>query len=156
MYSTSKCGNCGKYWEYMNSSGNMDKLGPPIIKCSSCGSMNKTKFKLFREMSVFEKIILFGKNFVVACFGLGMVVVGLCALYDYFLNGGIWGLGGFFDEWYGVLIVGFLLLFGTGAVLGSSPNRIRKVINNLESSFDLNGGYISSEEYYTKGEDLSI
>ena len=156
MYSTSKCGGCGKYWEYMNSSSNMTKLGPPIIKCSSCGSMNRTKFKLFREMTVFEKIILLGGQLFVACFSLGMVVVGLCILYDYFLNNGDWRMGSAFNEWYGVLIVVFLMLFGSGGVLGSLPNKIRRVINNLESSFDLNGGYISSEEYYTNMNDFSI
>ena len=45
IYRTTSCGVCGIEFEYMQSRGKI-YIGPPIIKCRQCESLNKTNWVL--------------------------------------------------------------------------------------------------------------
>ena len=68
---TTKCGHCGLTWEY-RSLFNMDSIvGPPFIKCRTCGGMNKT------DSNVYKKLNLFGKIYFIVGQSVSLLIYGL-------------------------------------------------------------------------------
>ena len=143
-YVTTRCGICGSMWEE-NSPGRHSLFGPPIVKCSSCGGYVKTKFKLFRDMSLLEK----------AWFLIGQVLFKLCLSVFLFI-----GTTYFFRTYYFVEFSSFSTfeMIFMGFIIGApflysvftffDVIFTGKSIKDTESKFDANGGFISSEDWF--------
>lgn len=155
-YITTKCGHCKVKWEFLNSTRLNIKLGPPIIKCSHCGGLNKTKHKLYRDMNIFEKIWLYVEqtflrftfNLLVICLGFG-ILYGTLFMKD---EDGKIPLNKMIeiDNYLGILI---FLGMGLGVIWFGYINlkssfHLKEIISSYEELHDNNGGFIWSNEYY--------
>lgn len=145
VYYTTKCGHCNIKWEFLNMRGNT-KLGPPIVKCSSCFKMNKTKYKLYRDMSIFEKTVWYVQCLFSIGFGLIMLIGGLFLLFDMIFYGG--HISGIIEEsdWLGwVFSIGLILI---GSRNSSEIFHLNSHRKDLEHFFDSNGGFLWSNQTY--------
>ena len=155
-YITTKCGHCNVKWEFLNSTRLNIKLGPPIIKCSSCNGLNKTKHKLYRDMNTFEKVWLYvEQTFLRFIFNLGVIIMGFGMLYGSLLmeeEDGTIPLNNMLeiDNYFGIII---FLSIGLGIIWFGFNNlkqsfQLKEIIKIYEETHDKNGGFIWSHEYY--------
>ena len=65
FYETALCPHCKKYWVLNRPSKSpFNRIGPPLIKCSGCGGVSRTKYVLYEEASLFRKAWTRGKYFL--------------------------------------------------------------------------------------------
>ncbi len=143
-YVSTKCGVCGSYWEY-NEQGRHMSFGPPIVKCSFCGSLIKTKFKLFRDMNILEKIwFLSGQVLLRFALGIGASYGIYYIVKTQYIP--MWNdinLAGKIITGLILLVIGLWGVFTIFDTLFTNTN-----IKDVENEFDKNGGYITSESWY--------
>jgi len=144
IYKTTKCGHCGIKWEFLKPSLD-EKLGPPFIKCQSCNTLNKTKSKLYRDLSLKEQDKLRFKNDKIF-FIINILIIILCLL---------WGWGLLQVEIEERSLIGTLLVLSIpGLILFNSIKRIEghqplnEIVSELEKEYDNNGGFIWSNQWY--------
>ena len=144
-YVTTRCGICGAIWEE-HSPGRHSSFGPPVVKCSSCGGYQRTKFKLFRDMNLLEKaLFLFGQVLFKLCISLVLFIGSTYFFTDYYFEEFssfttfemiVGGIGG------GIFFLASIFTF-------IDVISTRTAIKDTESKFDANGGFISSEDWYS-------
>ena len=88
-YTITRCGICSETWEAVSAPAST-LFGAPNVKCKSCGIINKTRFTLYRDMSVGLKMFfLFGQfvfKFFLGVLGLLLIYPGIRILLDVFLT----------------------------------------------------------------------
>ena len=154
-YQTSKCGHCKKTWAFMEYGGD-SSCGPPVIKCVHCNGLNRTKMKLYREMTFFNKLTFWlGRGLVKPIFGLFMIGFGMAILYWQYLTVEDNGQSPMshmleINNWFGII---FFHAIAIGvAWLGISQIRdtlsTKKQVQIMEQIFDENGGFFWSNQQY--------
>lgn len=140
VYTTTKCGNCKKYWELF-SYGRRGKIGSPIVKCRSCNSLNRTNLFLYRDSSRFTRIWFWTERTFESLFFsiLGFLLGGSLLLSDKFSAG---------ED-----IPVFLKFIGIGIISFSFYGlynffNIKKNMSEIEKTFDNNGGFLWSDQQY--------
>ena len=144
IYKTTKCGFCDIKWEFLKPSLD-DRLGPPIIKCQSCNTLNKTKSKLFRDLTQKEQKMIKFKNdklfflintfLIVISILLGWILLGI-EVEDRSLMGTLI-----------VLSVPGLILFGSIKRIEEHES-LDEIVSKIENEYDKNGGFIWSNQWY--------
>ena len=132
-YQSTNCGACGASWQNMSVEHDTN-IGPPLIKCRQCNTLNKTKMYLYRDANWFGKLYYWvSTSFSTLLFGGGAIFGGIALVRSDI---------GTIAIIIGVLITGFgLYLFKR---LFDSP----KYFKILEETFDNNGGFLWSDETY--------
>lgn len=154
-YQTSKCGYCKVTWSFMEYGGD-SSCGPPVIKCVHCKGLNRTKMKLYRDMSPFNRITFWiGRGLVKPIYGLFMIGFGVGLLYWQYIiveEDGQTSMEHMLEinNWIGIV---FFNAIAVGLMwLGISQIRdtfsIKKQIDQMENIFDENGGYFWSNQQY--------
>ena len=77
-YTTTKCGVCGAIWENMTQ-GTHSSIGPPLVKCRKCLSLNRTNRVLYRDASASKKVFFWLGQFVSLIF-IGVYLVFLVCI----------------------------------------------------------------------------
>ena len=146
IYSSTKCGSCGEYWQFMENRNNLS-IGPPYLKCRKCLAINKTKQILWRDANLFKKIWFLGVNSIrsifFGCLGLVMFYAGISKLYEYFFTDN-------YDDYAGPFWLTIITLLGgfmayKQFIFLITANSQFKVLEDL---YDKNGGFIWSDEMY--------
>lgn len=155
-YVTTKCGHCKTKWEFLSSERVDILLGPPVVKCSSCGGLNKTKHKLYRDMNFFQKSWFFiQQGLLRIIYNSGIIVFGILIPRNFLITRDKYGnipLVGYLEDgnYFGPLII-------TGIGLGISwfgynnlkdSFQLKGITRELEKRFDDNGGFLWSNEFY--------
>lgn len=130
--------------------------GPPFVKCSSCDHLNRTKYTLWRDMSIFKKTsVLFGQ--IIRALVYGVFPIGFSIVWTHYhfvssMKGFDSGLAYMLsiNNWFGII---FFSLIPIGMVfLGTSE--IKKFFNLFktfkydENLFDKNKGFLWSYEWF--------
>ncbi len=144
VYSSAKCGHCGISWTSLNPnapSQSFDKIGPPVIRCSTCLKDNKTKWKLPRDLNIIEKLInVKGKQVFGILFSLAIIIGGFYFGIGIYLETD----GGLFEGLF------FFCLGVIPGVIGLKNNlTVHTDLDYLERKFDKNGGFCWSNEIYS-------
>ena len=148
VYTTAKCGHCGINWTTLNPNTPntvFGKLGPPVIKCSTCYRDNKTNYKLIRDLNPLEKILYVKVKNI---FG---IILSLCFIAVGFYLGFVVTPGAK-DEGIVPAVILFSVFSVAFVVLGVIG--IKNNVNGssdfdcLEMKYDSNGGFLWSNEYY--------
>ena len=169
-YKTISCGQCGDKWVFLERNRFDLIVGPPIIKCSHCGSLNKTNMKLPSQLnkrdlkrlkSKLDGTIFLGlfKAIFYLPMGLGCLIAPLLLLNKRIESGIEIGL----SEWF-VFILALLFCWGMANearktitetiylikdIIYDSPSKL--VLENyksVEEEFIQNGGYIESDVWF--------
>ncbi|MDB4037210.1 hypothetical protein N9473_03975 [Polaribacter sp.] len=136
--------------------GGDSAFGPPNIKCSSCQHTNKTRYKLFRDMSFLQKTsILLGQTFRAITIGLTGIFMG-CVIGYKFLVEPTDGFNTSFEymlsinNWFGIILFVVLSVgtfwFGISEIRGFL--NLFKTIRSFEDKYDNNEGFLWSNEWY--------
>tara|TARA_B100001057_G_scaffold467842_1_gene526372 strand:- start:120 stop:578 length:459 start_codon:yes stop_codon:yes gene_type:complete len=147
-YITTRCGHCNIDWEFLNRKRLNIKLGPPIVKCSSCLKLNKTKHKLYKDMTKFEKgWLIFSQTFLRAIVSIAFMLGGIWFIYNLWFGPDT----EVYETGYGIGI--FMSLLGVGwSYLGYKGFlgvfQLKESIESFENYHNKNGGFIWSYEYY--------
>ncbi len=133
---TTKCGHCGITWEY-RSLFNMDSIvGPPFIKCRTCGGMNKTDSNVYKKLNLFGKIyFIVGKSVSLLIYGLffvGLVISFITNLETF------------------PIIPSLIILLLAFSVPAYHFLTLKKSIKKLDDMVENNGGFVWSDEVYEK------
>ena len=143
VYSSTKCGHCGISWTSLNPnapSQSFDKIGSPVIRCSTCLKDNKTKWKLPRDLNIIEKLIYVkGKQVFGILFSFALIFIGLGLSFSfYYVEGDL--VAPFF----------LILFFAVPGAIGLKNNlTVHTDLDYLERRFDKNGGFCWSNEIYS-------
>ena len=54
-----KCGVCGRQWYKGRNVSTRIESGPPVVRCSSCGALNRTALKWYSELQMKTKLKIF-------------------------------------------------------------------------------------------------
>jgi hypothetical protein len=152
IYTTTKCGNCGKSWETL-SRDKHSLMGPPVVKCSFCGQLSETGFKLYSQINWFEKIRFWlSQSFRILLYGFGSIAFGLLWLNFYiekWISGEVspnsildWAASLFFGA--GIPIA--LIFWGISEL--KEFRNIKKTINLMEEKYRSQGGFIDSNQWF--------
>ena len=155
VYRFSKCGNCGDRFENMAEGGD-SAYGPPFIKCSSCNHLNKTKYTLWRDLSILKKIsVMFGQIVRLIMYGIGGIVASIVIAYHTFIKSS----NGFdsnleymlsINNWFAIIL--FLLVILGLLYLAKSEIKgffnLFKTFKYQENLYDKNKGFLWSYEWF--------
>ena len=138
IYTTTSCGSCGAEWESM-SVGKRNSVGPPLVKCKVCNTLNKTSHKLYRNMNTFNRILFWlGEGTYSFIFGLG----GL---------GGAIGMALFANDINIFLRIIIPIILGAlGCLVLINLFNKPKQISEIEEIYDKNGGFMWSDDFINK------
>ena len=135
VYTTTSCGSCGAEWESM-SVGKRNSVGPPLVKCKVCNTLNKTSHKLYRNMNTFNRILFWlGEGTYSFIFGLGGAV-GM-ALFANDIN-------------IFLRIIIPVILGALGCLVLINLFNKPKQISEIEEIYDKNGGFMWSDDFINK------
>lgn len=138
---TTSCGYCGIPWE-LNGIGISPYVGPPIVKCASCGGLNKTKHKLFRDMGVFEKGWFYIRHGLIHGILMGSIVAtGGVMIYGSYIERRNFNSLTFMISCLGA----FFIYFGIKHLIPIFT--LREITRIFEDIHDKNGGFVWSYEY---------
>lgn len=156
IYTTTKCGHCGEKWEFLSSKRSNILLGPPVVKCSSCNGLNKTKHKLFRDMNNLEKGWFYlQQGFLRIIYNVFIILLGIGLSYGLLFLEDEKGKIPFnsmvdMGNYVGIIIFGGMGLsmvwFGWKNLKQSF--QLNDIIENLENTYDNNGDFVWSWEFY--------
>lgn len=141
VYYSSRCGGCGIDFEFMESRGKI-RIGPPILKCRYCETLNKTGWVLPKQSSLWTKFLDISqsiRNVLTA-----LMVVLICFAGYFVLFGRLLGLvEGEFEInpiIPFIMLTGMLYLFGRSLISWYKSLVNRKKNNlSLEKLFEEQG-----------------
>ena len=136
--------------------GGDSSCGPPVIKCIHCNSLNRTKMKLYRDMTIFNKITFWlGYGVFKTIFGAFMIFFGmgtLYFLYAIFQDNGLTMMAHMLEinNWFGIILFHAIAAGVTwvGILQIRETLSAKKHIKIIEDLFDKNGGYFWSNQQY--------
>ena len=148
-YTTAKCPYCGDVWTKLNIDAPntvFGKIGPPVIKCGSCKQNVNTGYKLIRDLNPLEKLLyVYLKNIlgsILSIFFIAMgIFVGSLALDSEVTEG-----MGMFILFFGAMACSLIYMGAMG--IKNNYNLGKNDTEDMEATYDANGGFLWSYEYY--------
>ena len=135
-FTTVRCGGCNTAWTWGDTQGDRSICGPPIIKCRTCGTLNKTGRVLWREASTFTKARVYASStFSVIFMGLGSAAIGLYGLFEGLEE--FWKIMAILPLWFSYVTIKDYI-----DVIKGNPQA------DNDALYDKNGGFHWSDEQY--------
>lgn len=154
-YQTSRCGHCKKTWAFMQY-GADSSCGPSVIKCIHCNSLNRTKMKLYRDMTSFDRFTFWlRRGFLKPIIGLIMLGIGMGIIYWQYLTveeNGQFPMANMLENngWFGIIIIHVIAISFAWYGISHIKDTLltKKQIKEMEEIFDKNGGFFWSNQQY--------